>query len=377
MIPQKIVLAPDSFKGSLSANDFCLIATAVIGHYFPTCRVMALPLADGGEGSVDCFLTALGGEQRFVNVQGPLGEPLAAFYALLSTGQAVVEMAAAAGLPLLQGRLDVESSYTFGVGQLMRAALNAGARKLIVGLGGSCTNDAGCGAAAALGVRFYNRVGKDFIPCGGSLSEITAIDLSARDARLDDCELQLMCDIANPMYGPTGAAYVFAPQKGADAATVERLDAGLRHLAALIQRDLGLDVSQLPGGGAAGGMGAGLTAFCGGQLQSGIELVLDTVGFDAAIRDADLIITGEGCLDSQSVGGKVVAGVCGRARAMHKPVIALAGAIKPGFEPAYGLGLSAALSITPGPAALTELLENGKKNLAQALDNLCRLLSLA
>ena len=344
---KKCVVISDSFKGTLSSSEICTLARQAAHRAAPELSLLALPVADGGEGTVDCFLQACGGQRCQAEVSGPFGESVQASYALLPDGTAVVECAAAAGLPLAEGRLDVMHATTYGVGQLIRDALSRGAKRLVLGLGGSCTNDGGCGCAAALGVRFTDRAGAEFIPTGGTLKDIHDIVVSGLLPRLREIPLTVMCDIDNPLFGPSGAAYVFAPQKGADARQVQVLDEGLRHLAREIERCLGVDVSGLPGAGAAGGFGGGCVALLGGRLQSGIETVLDTVDFDGQIKDCGLVITGEGRLDSQSLGGKVVSGVARRCRGAGVPVVAVVGSVELTAEEIRRAGLAGAVSINP------------------------------
>lgn len=286
---KRCLVLSDSFKGTLSSPDICRIARSL---HIPGWHIDALPVADGGEGTTDCFLDACGGQRIALPVSGPFGGTIDGFYGLLPDGTAVVECAAAAGLHQAEGRPDPEAATTYGVGQLLAHALDHGAKRLILGLGGSCTNDGGCGAAAALGVRFYDRQGRGFVPTGGTLADIEAIDLSGRHPGLRPGVLTVMCDIDNPLYGETGAAYIFAPQKGANDACVQRLDAGLRHLAAVLHAQLGAEVDTLPGGGAAGGFGAGCAALLCGALRSGITTVLDTVDFDRRAVGCDLVVTG-------------------------------------------------------------------------------------
>lgn len=342
MKPGKIVLIPDSFKGTLSSVEVCRVLRGCVELRLPGCEVRAIPVADGGEGSVDAFLAALGGEKVHARVAGPFFEPVESFYGLTDGGKtAIVEMAACAGLPLAGERRDPALTTTYGVGELIALAVEGGARKIILGLGGSATNDAGCGAAAALGVRFFDRTGTPFVPTGGTLGEVERIDVSAARERLRGVEITAMCDIDNPMYGENGAAYVFAPQKGAGPEQVRALDAGLRRLAGVMRRELGMDFAELPGAGAAGAMGAGVTAFLGASLQSGIESVLNAVDFDRAAADAELIFTGEGRLDSQSLRGKVVIGVARRAKRLGKRVIAIVGGAEGELEAAYAEGVTA------------------------------------
>ncbi len=375
MAMKKAVLIPDSFKGTMSSEEICGIMKARIAARFPECKVLSVPVADGGEGSVDAFLTALGGEKIWMEVANPYFEPMQAFYGLIDNGRtAVVEMAACAGLPLVEGRRDPSKTTTYGVGELILAAAKSGVNRIIVGLGGSSTNDGGCGAAAAAGVKFLNAEGKEFVPTGGTLCEIKSIDRSGLDAILDRVEIVTMCDIDNPMYGETGAAYIFGPQKGADPEMVKELDAGLRHLGEVIKRDLGRDLTTVPGGGAAGAMGVGMMAFFHSTLQMGIETVLDTVAFDDMIGDADYIFTGEGKLDTQSLRGKVVIGVARRAKKQNRDVIAVVGGADLGIEGAYEEGVKAVFTINRLPQDLSVSRFQSKENLAFTMDNILRMI---
>ncbi len=342
---KKIILIPDSFKGTLSAAHICGILSRAVREIFPGAAAVRIPMGDGGEGTADAFLTAVGGQKYTKTVCGPHRDPVCAAYALLPDGTAVIEMAAAAGLPLCRTPLDPMTATTYGVGELVADALDRGCTRIILGLGGSATNDGGCGAACALGAKFFSGDGKAFIPTGGTLEQIASMDLSPLYASLRGVPVTCMCDIDNPLYGETGAACVFAPQKGASPDQVRALDRGLRHLAEKVRESTGHDIAALPGAGAAGGMGGGCAAFFGAQLKSGIETVLDTVRFDHLASDADLIVTGEGKIDSQSVHGKVVCGVSRRAKALKIPCIALVGDAEAGYEPLYEQGLTAVFPI--------------------------------
>ncbi|MDD6175800.1 MAG: glycerate kinase [Firmicutes bacterium] len=375
---QHVILIPDSFKGTLSSAEICSVLREEVLRRFPGCTVSCVPVADGGEGSVDCFLTALGGRRIPVSVCGPFGEPTEAFFGMLPDGKtAVVEMAACAGLPLAEGRLDPLRATTFGVGELFLAAAEHGASQIIVGLGGSATNDGGCGAAAACGVRFLNRDGMPFVPAGGTLAQIAHIDASGFSPVLRGVEFTAMCDIDNPLFGPNGAAAIFAPQKGASAAQVMLLDDGLRSLAEVISRELSCEVGALPGGGAAGGMGAGMSAFFGASLRSGIETVLDTVRFDRMLQTADWVITGEGRLDSQSLRGKVVIGVAQRAKAAGVPVIAVVGDAEDGLDGAYEAGVTAVFPINRRARDFHEIRHLSRSFLAQTAADILRLIAQA
>ena len=374
---ERIILIPDSFKGTLSSRQVCAVMERAVLRHRPGAKIHSLPVADGGEGTVEAFLTALGGEKITATVCGPHFAPMESVYGLLPDGTAVIEMAACAGLPLVGAKKNPERTTTYGVGQLILDALDKGARSFLIGLGGSATNDGGCGCAAACGARFFEANGSSFVPSGRNLTDIMQIDLKEADPRLKDCTFTVLCDIDNPLCGETGAAAVFGPQKGADEAMVKRLDEGLRHLAYLWKRDLGCDLLDLPGGGAAGGMGAGMAAFFGGTLRPGIDLLLDTVGFDELAKDASLIFTGEGCLDGQTVRGKAVSGVAKRAKALGVPVIAVVGGSKGDLTPLYEQGLTAAVPINRLPQPLEESGPHTAENLDYTMDTILRLLEVS
>ena len=368
----RYVIIPDSFKGTLSSLEICQIVTEEILTLEPDAEVCAIPVADGGEGTVDAFLSAVGGQRITLHCTGPWGEPVSAFYGLLPDGSAVVEMAAAAGLPLVGERRDPEKTTTYGVGQMMAHAAAHGARQIVLTLGGSATNDGGCGAAAALGMRFYDEEGRSFVPTGDTLCRISRIDAGAVKETLRGIPVLTMCDIDNTLCGPSGAAAVFGPQKGADEAMVRRLDEGLLHLAQVIRRDLGVEVLTLPGGGAAGGFGAGAAAFFGSPLRMGIDVVLELAEFDRRAAGADLIITGEGRLDSQSLRGKVVIGVARRARALGVPVAALVGGSETDISAVYADGVSGVFPINPLPLPFEEVRLHCRENLRFTAGNLLR-----
>ncbi len=369
---KKVVLVPDSFKGSMSAVTVCSIMKDCIMREFPRCEIISLPVADGGEGSVDCFLSG-GGKKVHATVTGPFFEPVESFYGVIENGKtAVIEMAACAGLPMVEGRANPSLTTTFGVGELIVHAANLGCDKIILCLGGSCTNDAGAGAAAACGIQFYNAAGNTFVPTGGTLKDIVRIDAGTLDPVLKNVEFVTMCDIDSPLYGEQGAAYVFAPQKGADEEMVRQLDDGLRHIAALIARDLHTDVADLAGGGAAGGMGAGAYAFWGARLEMGIEVVLQQFHFDELIRGADIVFSGEGRIDSQSLRGKVVIGVARAAQKHGVPVVAVVGDIIDPIEPIYDEGVSAVFSINRVAKPFAEVRSRSAQDLALTMNNLIR-----
>lgn len=367
---KRYVLIPDSFKGTISSVEICRIVSEAIRAQDPEAAVCAIPVADGGEGTVDAFLAALGGECVEMICKGPYGKDMSAHYAMLPDGTAVIEMAMAAGLPLVGETRNPEKTTTYGVGQMIAHALHNGAGKIVLGLGGSATNDGGCGAAAALGVQFFNKDGKTFVPIGGTLKDICHISTDKMDSLVRSTPFFTMCDIDNPLCGENGASAIFGPQKGADSAMVKRLDSGLQHLAAVIRQDLGLDILDLPGSGAAGGFGGGSVAFFSSRLQMGINIILDMANFDQQAADADLVITGEGKLDSQSLRGKVVIGVARRAKALGVPVVALVGGCETDIAALYDEGVCGVFPINPLPAPFEEVKHQVRDNLRFTADNL-------
>lgn len=369
----KFLLIPDSFKGTMSSEEICFIMEKAILKNYPDAEIISIPVADGGEGSVATFLKAKGGEKIAVTVKNPYFEDMESFYGIVDDGNtAVIEMAACAGLPLVENNPNPSATTTYGVGQMMEDAVRRGCKKIILCLGGSCTNDAGTGAAAAVGVRFTDQNGNPFIPVGGTLKNIAHIDSSELLPAIRKVEMITMCDIDNPLFGETGAAYVFGPQKGATPDMVEDLDAGLKHLDQIIQNDLKLSVGELKGAGAAGGMGGGLAAFFGSTLQMGIETVLDTVRFDELLKGADYVLSGEGKIDSQSIRGKVVIGVANRTRKANVPLIAIVGDIGNDIEAAYEKGVSGIFSINRVAVEYKDARKRAKQDLYLTVDNLMR-----
>ena len=369
---KKVILMPDSFKGTMSSQEICSIMSSVIKIHYPQSEVVSIPVADGGEGTVDSFLKAVGGTKISIPVKGPYMEEIIGFYGILPDGTAVVEMAAAAGLPLVGSNRQAHKTTTYGVGQLIADAVKRGCKEIVLGLGGSATNDLGCGAAVAMGVRFFDKDRKEFIPVGETLSMISEIDVSKAKEALTGVNVVTMCDIDNPLYGETGAAYVFGPQKGADEEMVKLLDEQLRAAAKVIESELGINVSLMPGAGAAGGMGAGTVAFFNAALRMGIEAVLDTVKFDELAIGADYIFTGEGRIDTQSLRGKVVIGVSRRAMKYKIPVIAIVGDISDGIESAYEQGVSGIFSINRVAVPFPEARQRAREDLRLTMDNLIR-----
>lgn len=374
----KIVVAPDSFKESLSASQ---VAEAIARGWlrvFPEAEVVLKPMADGGEGTVDAVLAACGGERREVRVSGPLGVPVAAHWGWLDGATAVLEMAAASGLHwVAPGQRDATRASSHGTGELIRAALDAGAQRIILGLGGSATNDAGAGLLQALGARFLDADNVALEPGGLALARLDRIDLSGLDPRLLNVRVEVAADVDNPLCGPRGASHVFGPQKGASAAQVLELDAALGHLAQVVAATLGQDHSGFPGVGAAGGLGFAARAFLHAQFRPGIELVAELSGLAAALQGADLVITGEGRLDSQSLHGKTPVGVARVAAAAGVPVIALAGSLGDGYQAIYGAGIEAAFSLSAGPQSLEQAMATAAAELEARACDLARVWRMA
>lgn len=369
---RKCIVIPDSFKGTLQAKEICEIAEEKIREFYPDCEVDKIPVADGGEGTVDCFVKAIGAEKVSLLVHNAYMEQIPVCYA--KKGRlAVIEMAQAAGLPLVQGRENPLLTTTYGVGEMILHAIENGCDDLIIGLGGSCTNDCGCGLAAALGVCFRKEDGTKFIPVGGSLNEISSIDMEKVQEKLRGIRVRAMCDVQNPLCGEHGAAFVFAPQKGADEGQVKLLDDNLRYIGEYLGRMFGYDVIHLPGAGAAGGMGAGIEVFLGGELISGIDLVLDLVDFEARLAHTDLVITGEGRFDSQSLKGKAVIGISKRAVKKNVPVIAVTGSIGEGAQKAYEMGVTALFSINRQAQDFQVSKHFSRENFAATLEDILRL----
>lgn len=374
---QNFILVPDSFKGTLSAIEVCNIMKSSIKNLYKDANIISVPVADGGEGTVDAFLYALGGEKKSVWVSDAFNEQkILAYYAMLKDDIAVIEMATCAGLPLVKNRLEPDKTTTFGVGELIIDAVNSGAKKIILGLGGSATNDGGCGMAAALGVKFKDEQNQEFIPTGGTLSKIYKIDMNNIYPKIKDIEFISMCDVDNPLCGRLGASAVFAPQKGADEDMVKLLDEGLAHLAKIIKRDLHIEVKDIKGAGAAGGLGAGSIAFLQSKLTKGIDVVLDTINFDELVSKADIVFTGEGKFDSQSLHGKVVMGVANRSQKYKTPVIVVTGAIGENIQEAYNKGITAIFSINKEPMEFSKSALKSKENMILTMENILRLLKI-
>ena len=361
-----ILIAPDSFKGSLAAKEAAQIMAASVKDVFPEATVKLLPMADGGEGTVQALVDYKGGKMMEMEVEGPLGDPVKAHYGVLADKKtAVIEMASASGLTLIeQNRRDPLRTSTYGTGQLIKKALEDGCEKIFVGIGGSATNDGGAGMAEALGVRFLDEAGNQVPKGGGALSRISKIDHTGLALELSEVEIIVLCDVDNPLTGKEGASYMYGPQKGADSATVKELDKNLLHFGQMIRKWCKVDVDALPGAGAAGGLGAGLIAFAKGRLVPGVECMLEMVEFEKHLIFSDLVITGEGRLDRQTARGKVIAGIGKAAKKHQVPVVAFAGEIvKDGFE---DYGLEAVFSIACGPIKRERLMAEAGNYLKSA-----------
>ncbi len=354
----KIVVASDSFKGTLSSKQAGEAIAAALRRAHRAARVRVVPVADGGEGTVEALVTALRGTNRRARVCGPLGEPRTARFGLLPHRVCVIEMAASSGLTLVPDRLrDPMRTTTRGTGGQILRALTFRPREILIGVGGSATVDGGCGAAQALGVSFFDRAGRLITCdlCGGNLTQIGRIDVSRSVALDAGCRLTVLCDVTNPLCGPDGAARVFGPQKfragrPAPKKKLAQLSANLNHLAGVIERDLGVDVAALPRGGAAGGLAAGLHAYFGAELVGGVDAVLDRIGFDRLLDNADLVVTGEGRVDAQTARGKTAAGIAARARSRGIRCVCVAGAVGPGIDECRGLFDGVLWCTQPGDA---------------------------
>ncbi|HBT3205472.1 TPA: glycerate kinase [Klebsiella aerogenes] len=374
----KIVIAPDSYKESLSALDVATAIETGFREIYPHAEYVKVPVADGGEGTVEAMVAATQGHIVQVSVTGPLGEPVNAFYGLSGDMRcAYIEMAAASGLESVPPtRRNPLLTTSWGTGELIRHALDAGVSQIIIGIGGSATNDGGAGMAQALGAKLLSAGQQQIAPGGGALGTLARIDLSELDPRLADCRIDVACDVTNPLTGPQGASAVFGPQKGATAAMIERLDRGLQHFAQIIDRDLDIDVLSLEGGGAAGGMGAALYAFCGANLRPGIEIVTDALGLADLVADADLVITGEGRIDSQTIHGKVPVGVAKVAKRFNVPVIGIAGSLTADVGVVHQHGLDAVFSVLYSVCTLDEALANAAANVRMTARNVAAVLEM-
>jgi glycerate kinase len=371
----KVVIAPDKFRGSLTAAEAAIAIAEGVRRAHPSAQIVSVPMADGGEGTVEALVAATGGTCGEAIVSGPLGDPVSARFGLLGDGvSAVLEMATASGLALIPGdRRDPMRASTRGTGELLLSAIDAGASRILIGIGGSATNDGGAGFAQALGYRLLDRDGLDLPPGGGSLDRIDHIDPSGHDGRLEGVSISAACDVNNPLCGPSGASAVFGPQKGASAEDVIRLDRNLANFARVISRDLKRDVKDVAGAGAAGGLGAGLIAFAEATLQPGIELVANAVDLEGKLRGADLLLTGEGAIDGSSVGGKTAVGVGRIAQRLGVPAIALAGTISADSRGVLDCGLVAYASLCCRPMTLDQAIADARSLLTDAAEQVVRI----
>ncbi len=372
----KIVIAPQSFKGSLSAQEVAQAMARGIKRVLADAETIILPIADGGEGTVDALVYSTHGQIMTTEVTGPLGEKVTAKWGILGDrAGAVVEMVAASGITLVPPKkLNPLVATTYGTGELIRVALDAGCRRIVVGIGGSATNDGGAGVAQALGARLLNEKGEELPWGGAALAKLSRIDISGLDRRLAECQVITACDVTNPLCGKQGASRVYGPQKGATGEMCQQLDEALTNYAEVIKRDLGIDVINMPGAGAAGGLGAGLVAFLGAKLISGIEVVSEAVGLADYLKEASLVFTGEGRIDAQTLFGKTVAGVAAKAKEFRIPVVAIAGEVAGDYQELYRHGIDAVLSIAPGPISLKKSMANAERLITDAAERALRLI---
>jgi glycerate 2-kinase len=370
----RVVIAPDKFKGSLTALQAAAAMARGVSHAVPGAMIDQVPMADGGEGTTQALVAATGGSIREAQVTGPLGERVVACFGLLGDGQtAVIEMAAASGLVLVPAeKRNPLITTTRGTGELLLAAIAVGARRVVVGIGGSATNDGGAGFGQALGFRLLDNTGRDLVGGGRNLGRLARIDSAQRRRELDGVEIAVACDVSNTLCGPEGASAVYGPQKGATPEMVEALDRNLAHFAAIVERDLGLAIKDQAGSGAAGGLGGGLIAFASGKLEPGIKLIINAVNLAVRLENANLCLTGEGAIDAQSAFGKTAVGVAQLARSLQCPTLALAGSIGPGAEAVLEHGIDAYFSICPGPISLDQAIDQAGTLLERATEQVVR-----
>lgn len=373
----KIILAPDSYKGTLSSLEIIDRLTTGCIRHFPDAEIIGLPMADGGEGTVDAYIAALHYEKMTYTVRGPLGNLIQACIGL-KDDMAIIEMAQASGLGLVElGSRNPLLTSTYGTGELIRKALDAGAKRLLIGIGGSATNDGGIGMAMALGVRFLDEEGHCLEGCGKDLGKVAAIDDAALDPRLQHSEIIAICDVRNPLTGPTGATHTYGQQKGADPEMIEQLERGMIHYKDCLSRLKAIDANTLPGSGAAGGLGAAIAILLKGRLLPGIDAILEAVGFDALVRDADFVITGEGRLDAQSAFGKVPYGIGKRCKNLGTKVFILAGSVSGELDMLYENGIDGVYPVIMAPCTLEEALQEAPKRMDVAIDHMLRLIKAA
>ncbi len=371
----KVVIAPQGFKGNLTALEVSQAIRRGIRHVIPDAVTAIVPMADGGEGTMQALVDAIGGDIISVEVTDPIGERITAHWGLLSDGvTAVIEMAAASGLDLVPPeKRNPLLTTTYGTGELIRDALGKGCRKFIIGIGGSATNDGGAGMAQALGINLLNAKGEAIAPGGAALIDLEAIDITTIDPRLTDCDILLACDVTNPLCGPEGASFIYGPQKGATPEMAAQLDAALAHYADVIKQKLDIDIRDVPGAGAAGGLGAGLITFLKARVRPGIDIVIQATNLVEQLKGATLVFTGEGRIDSQTACGKTAVGVARKAKDFGLPVIAITGEIGNGYPAVYKEGIDTVFSIAPGPISFSQSAEMAEKLIADVAERAMRL----
>lgn len=371
----KFLFVSDSFKGSLSSTQIIKLLTDSAKKIFPDCQTLGVPVADGGEGTVEAVIQAIGGSLRQVLVHGPLMEKQMASYGVCRNHLAVIEMARASGLPLVpEDKRNPFHTTTYGTGELIRDALDQGYRKIVIAIGGSATNDGGMGAMRALGIRFLDSNNQELVGKGSDLSKVAAIDVSSLHPAVSQTEFTVMCDVTNPLTGPQGATRIFGKQKGGTEEILDQLESGMVHYACILKKCTGMDADLIPGSGAAGGLGAALCMFLNARLQSGIETVLDMIGFDQLLDGVDLVVTGEGRIDWQSAYGKVPGGVGKRCRARNIPAVAIAGGMGDGAERIYEYGIESIITTVQGTMELKEAMERAEELYSCAADRMFRML---
>ena len=374
----KIVVAPQAFKGSISALEAANAISEGVLRVVPDAEVFTVPVADGGDGTLETLIEGSKGRIHELEVTGPLGERRVSEWGAMGDGStAVLEMARTSGLALVpEEHRNPLVTTTFGLGEAILHAMNSGYRRFIVGIGGSATNDAGAGMAQALGVRLLDESDLDLEQGGAALAKLHRIDMSSLDESVRDCEFLVACDVNNPLTGPTGASAIYGPQKGATSEMIEELDAALSHFAEVVVREIGVEVNDVAGAGAAGGLGGGLIAFLGGQLRAGVDIVLDTVGLDDYLTDCDLVITGEGSMDHSTIYNKAPVGVAARANRLGIPVVGISGSLGPGFQDVHAHGIDGLYAITSGPMTLDEASQRAGELIADAAEQVMRLMSV-
>ncbi len=371
----KILLAPDSFKGSLSSSEAIALLEAAAKKVFPSVEIVKLPIADGGEGTVEALVTVLNGDYRRLTVTGPLGEKVEAKYGVM--GQtAVIEMAQASGLTLVGQERNPLKATTYGTGELIKAALDEGLRSFVIGIGGSATNDGGIGAMQALGVRFLDESGRDVGQGGQALAKISSIDVRGMDERIFESEIQVICDVENPLTGKNGATAIYGPQKGVTEDIYDVLENGMCNYARQVFKTITIDPDKIPGSGAAGGLGAALVSFCKAELRRGIDMMLDLADFDNLLKGVDLVVTGEGCIDGQSVNGKVPVGIAMRCKARNIPVVAIVGSMGEKSELVYDHGIMSIMTTVNRTMSLPQALAESKSLFEDAAFRMFSLIQL-